>query len=322
MLVTGGSGFIGTNIVQHYLDLGADVANFDIAPPRNRAHAGLWRPVDLLDSPSLAKAVGDYSPQLVFHMAARTDLEGRSLDDYAANIAGVENLVDALLRLSGLQFAVFASSMLVCRIGYQPVDEFDYRPGTPYGESKALGEQIVRRRAGSGFPWLLVRPTSIWGPWFGSPYRDFFMAVRRGLFAMPGGVRVLRSYGFVLNSVAQLARMASQRGERLVGQTVYLADYEPLDLLEWAGLIRSEMGSPRIRTAPLWLFESAAKVGDLLKRLGYRTPPMTSFRLNNLLTEMIVDMSRVEAACGPLPHTARDGVRITCEWMRAAETGR
>ncbi len=243
VLVTGGSGFIGTNLVQHYLAAGADVMNLDIAPPCNRGHMAAWRNVDLLDRGSLLETVAGFDPNLVLHMGARTDLGGRSVDDYPANVAGVANLVDALRPLPNLRLAIFASTMLVCRIGHQPADEFDYCPTTSYGESKVLGERIVRDRAGDSLTWLIVRPTSIWGPWFRSPYRDFFAAVQRGYFALPKGVTVRRSYGFVLNSVFQLAALADREGGKLVHRTVYMADYQPVDLMDWAELIRREKRS-------------------------------------------------------------------------------
>ncbi len=59
----------------------------------------------------------------------------------------------------------------------------------------------------------------------------------------------------------------------------------------------------------------------MLKRLGYQTPPMSSFRLNNLLTEMVFDMSLLQEACGSTPHTLEEAVRITCDWMRSDGQG-
>jgi nucleoside-diphosphate-sugar epimerase len=325
VLVTGGSGFIGTNLVQHYMVVGAEVMNLDFAPPCNRTHVAAWRNVDLRDRDSLLGAVAEFDPHIVFHMGARTDLGGRSVDDYSANVAGVVNLVDALRLLQNLRLAVFASTMLVCRIGYLPVDEFDYCPSTSYGESKVLGERIVRDRAGATLPWVIVRPTSIWGPWFRAPYRDFFAAVQRGYFAQPKGVRVRRSYGFVLNNVFQLATLATlaDRAEGgLMHRTVYMADYKPVELMDWAELIRRETGAPKVRVAPMWLFRGAAIFGDILKRFGYQTPPMSSFRLNNLLTEMVFDMSPLQETCGSTPYTLEEGVRITCDWMRSDAQGR
>jgi nucleoside-diphosphate-sugar epimerase len=316
VLITGGSGFIGTNLVAHLHARGDTVASLDSALPRNPEHAHLWRKVSVLDRGELRRAAAEFKPELVYHLAARTDLDGSTFADYEVNTRGVSNLIDAVRGLHGLRFVVFASSMLVCRIGYAPRDETDYCPSTLYGESKVESEKLVRREATGLFPWTIVRPTSIWGPWFGVPYRDFFEAVRRGVYVHPRGRRIRRSYGFVLNTVTQLERLA--RGS-LAQRTVYLADYEPIELKQWALAIQTELGARPVREVPLWILKAGAWCGDAAKRLGYRAPPITSFRLRNLLTEMIHDMSPLRAACGGVPYSMEEGVRITCEWLRSQE---
>ena len=314
VLITGGSGFIGTNLVAHLHARGDEVASFDLAPPRNPDHARLWRKISVEDRDELRRFVAEFDPEVVYHLAARADLDGKSVGDYAVNTRGVVNLIDALREARGLRFVVFASSMLVCRIGYSPKDESDYCPSTYYGESKVESEKLIRRLA-TGFRWTIVRPTSIWGPWFGAPYRDFFEAVRRGVYLHPRGRRIRRSYGFVLNTVAQLERLAS--GGELAGRTVYLADYEPVELWQWSAAIQRHLCAPPVREVPLWMLRAAAWCGDAAKRLGYRAPPITSFRLNNLLTEMIHDTRPVRAVCGEVPYSMEEGVRVTCEWLRS-----
>lgn len=316
VLVTGGSGFIGTNIAEHYRSRQDEVWNFDVVAPRCPAHQPLWRCVDLLDKAALAQAVEAVQPDVVFHMGARTDLFGSSVVDYAANTLGVSNLIEALRRVAGLRLAVFASSMLVCRIGYRPRDEFDYCPSTAYGESKIIGEQLVRKEAGDHFPWTILRPTSIWGPWFGVPYRDFFTAVSRGLYVHPAGRRIRRNYGFVMNSVAQLARLEQIGGGSLLGKAAYLADYDPIELKDWADRIQRDLDVRPVRELPMWVFKTAAAAGDVLKRLGYALPPMSSYRLNNMLTEMIHDTTPLQSVLPELPYSLDEATHITCNWLQ------
>jgi len=317
VLVTGGSGFIGTNLVEHYLARGDQVLNLDIAPPRHPAHASVWRQSDLLDAAALERAVADFDPQVVLHMAARTDLNGATVADYGANTIGVSNLIQALCPLAALQLAVFASSMLVCRIGYRPAAEDDYAPSTPYGESKIEGEMRVRREAGRAMPWIMLRPTSIWGPWFGSPYRDFFTAVQRGRYVHPRRRRIRRNYGFVLNSVYQIGQLVEGRGRGLLGRTIYLGDYEPIELKAWACQIQRELGARSVHEVPLFALKVAARLGDALKALHIDGFPLNSFRLNNLLTDCLLDTSPLEREVGPLPYDMPTAVALTCRWMRS-----
>ena len=65
------------------------------------------------------------------------------------------------------------------------------------------------------------------------------------------------------------------------------------------------------------MLEPAAKAGDLLKRLGWRNPPLTSFRLDNLVTEMVFDLTPIREIAGDLPYSMTEGIDLTVEWLRA-----
>lgn len=320
ILVTGGSGFIGTNLVEELRLRGNEVLNLDRASPRNPLHQKYWVQLDILDEMALNKTIQGFEPEQVFHLAARTDLNGEGQDDYKANREGVGNLIKALGLIPPPRLTVFASSMLVCKMGYKPHGETDYCPTTAYGESKVYGESLVRSLAGS-FRWVLVRPTSIWGPWFGPPYRDFFNMVQAGWYLHPKSRRILRSYGFVLNTVRTLAVLGETAGAGLAGSSVYLADAQPLELFEWATEIQQSLGAKPIREVPLVFLRAAALIGDTAKRIGWANPPLTSFRLNNLLTDMVHDISPIAQRFGPDPYTMQNGVRLTCDWIKSRGEG-
>jgi nucleoside-diphosphate-sugar epimerase len=303
--------------VDHFVRGGAEVENFDIVPPRNEAHRRYWKCVDMLNLAGLLQHIARFQPEIILHMAARTDLHGRGIEDYPVNTIGVSNLVECLRRHVCPRLVIFASSMLVCRLGYLPKGELDFCPNTAYGQSKCQGEKLVRKEAGSFFPWIILRPTSLWGPWFSSPYRDFFSAVSRGIYLHPRGKEIRRSYGFVLNAVHQIERLIVLQGADFIGRSVYLADYEPIELGQWAREIQKCLEAPPIHEVPQTLLLVAAIIGDLLKSVGWKDVPLTSFRLRNLLTQAVYDTSEFEKACGPVPYTMRQGVTITCEWMTA-----
>ncbi len=317
ILITGGSGFIGTNLVDYFVSRGDHVANVDRIAPRNSAHHSYWHPGDLLDGVRLSSLVRDVAPNVVIHMGARTDLHGRSVDDYLANTVGVKNLISAVDGVKSLRRLIFASSRLVCRIGYAPRHLSDYCPTTPYGESKVAGEKIVRD-ADSRLPcpWLIVRPTSIWGPWFGEPYKTFFLTIARGRYVNPGSAKILKSFGFVGNTVHELGRLVEAPAAAFAGKAIYLADYPPIDVAEMAAAIQRASGAPPIRSVGVGPLRLVALVGDCLKALGWRNPPLTSFRLANLLTPMVHDLKPLEEVVGVLPYSLEAGVRITVDWLR------
>lgn len=315
ILITGGSGFIGTNLVEHYASKGFDVLNLDLLPPRNIAHIDYWKYADITDESAIRTLVSSFNPDYCFHLAARTDLAGETVSDYQANTIGVKNVINALASCDAIRFVVFASSMLVCRTGYVPSHARDYCPTTPYGHSKVEGERIVEIYAKDRIPYVIVRPTSIWGPWFSTPYRDFFNVIKRGMYVHPRGFRIFRSYGFVLNTVFQLDKLVEFGKLDMLGRTIYLADYQPIELFEWGVMIQNQLHAPKIRELPLALFKIGASLGDFLKIIKISFP-LTSFRLNNMLTEAVHDTMPLKELTGSLPFSARDGVRITCDWIK------
>lgn len=319
IIVTGGSGFIGTNLIQSLLQDGHRVLNLDLLPPRCAAHSALWTRADLTDRAALIAHFTAFQPEYVYHLGARTDMHGTALSEYRANTDGTSHLIDAANAVShSLRRVIFASSRMVCPIGYQPSSPLDYRPPNPYGESKVVGERLVRA-AKLNCEWLLVRPTSIWGPWFGVPYRDFFDAVSRGRYVHPKGRRIRKSFGFVGNTVFQLQQLMQAPAAAVHQQMFYLADYEPIEVREWGGMIARAFGVSAIREVPIGLLRAGARCGDVVQALGWKNVPLTSFRLDNLLTEMLHDTATLEAVCGPLPHGVTDAVSRTVTWMR---TGR
>jgi nucleoside-diphosphate-sugar epimerase len=317
ILVTGGSGFIGTNLVEYYLaEPGFEVLNIDPVPPRNPEHSHVHRTISILDFESLEAVVHDFRPTTIFHLGARTDLDGNELEDYAANVAGVENLIRTIEGLDTKPRAtLFASSRLVCRIGHMPSHAEDYCATTVYGQSKIRTEQIVRSMAARRFQWVLLRPTSIWGPWFSAPYRNFFEAVRRGVYVHPRGSAIRKSYGFVGNAVHQLDRLAFSAVEAAQYKTLYLCDYEPVEIGQWSAEIARSFDRREPLRAPELLLRAFARAGDFLEGTTGRHAPITSFRLDNILTEMVHDTNELSAIVGPLPFDSQEGVRLTRDWL-------
>ena len=317
ILITGGSGFIGTNLIQFYLDKNLEVLNFDNSPPRNQSHRDVWIEGDLLDRKILFNVIHSVNPDYIVHLAARTDLSGKCLEDYSANSVGVLNLLESIRELKDLKRVLFASSRLVCSIGYNPKDENDYAPSTLYGESKMLGEKLVREQGDNiPCPWMIFRPTSIWGPWFDVPYKDFFMSVLGGRYVHPVNRKIMKSFGYVGNAIYMINHLLFCDSEQINGKTYYLTDYPPIEVQEWAQRICCLAGRSEPRQVPLLLLRIIAKIGDGFKLLGWNRVPLTSFRLNNLLTDMVYDTSEMQEICGELPYSLDDGISETLKWLR------
>jgi nucleoside-diphosphate-sugar epimerase len=96
ILVTGGSGFIGCNLVEYLLTNDYEILNLDIQKPRNLKLNSYWKFCDILDYINLRSNILEFAPDYVVHLAARTDLRGNSIEDYQTNTLGTKNLINVL----------------------------------------------------------------------------------------------------------------------------------------------------------------------------------------------------------------------------------
>jgi len=238
---------------------------------------------------------------------------------YAANVQGVENVCRVLEDVESLKRIIMTSTQLVCRPEYQPRSDTDYAPHTLYGMSKVATEAVTRGWRKAPCPWTIVRPTSIWGPWFHVPYKTFFTAIARRMYFHQRGFDPLRSFGFAWNCVYQYVTLTRAAEEDVAEKTFYMSDHEPVRVREWADLIQQEMGVKPLREVSYSTLRVAAKVGDLLFKLGMPNPPMTTFRLKNLTSDNINDLGPMAAVVGDLPYSLEEGVRVTVDWLREHE---
>ena len=298
------------------LTLKYETINIDISPPKILEHQHHWKFVDMRDAESLTDALIKFQPTHILHLAAMTGMDILDMSFFDANTKGVKNLIHATKKIDSLQRILFTSSLLVCPNGHVPSSDTEYDPPNLYGESKVIGEKLIRESK-MDCSWVIVRPTSIWGPWFGHSYRTFFQVVDRGLFIQPGAKKIVKPHSFVGNTVYMMQNLLFHPDQQVDGETYYLGDYPEHSIQEWADIIRLKSGRTGktlvLPVAVLWVI---AYFGDVLKKMGWYDPPLTTFRLMNLLTGSHYPIEKIQKIVGQLPYTIEDGVHQTLEWMR------
>jgi UDP-glucose 4-epimerase len=154
-LVTGGAGFIGSNLVDALLDAGHEVVVLDdLSSGKNSnltdaiARGAVLEVADIRDHDAVRRLFAQHAPEWVFHLAAQMDVRV-SLEDPAfdarTNVEGTVNILEAS-RLHGVQRLVFASTggAIYGDTDVVPTPEsVECLPMSAYGQSKFCGERYV-----------------------------------------------------------------------------------------------------------------------------------------------------------------------------------
>ncbi|HEX9444317.1 MAG TPA: NAD-dependent epimerase/dehydratase family protein [Candidatus Binatia bacterium] len=172
IIVTGGAGFIGSHIVDRYIDRGHDVFvidNLSSGKKKNLNPKATLHEMDLLD-PKVPALIADIRPDVLNHHAAQMDVRRSVADpvyDAQINIVGFLNLLEAG-RLSGLKKVVFASSggaMYGEQEKYPAPEDHPTHPASPYGVSKLTGENYLSYyHVTFGIPYTALRYANVYGP--------------------------------------------------------------------------------------------------------------------------------------------------------------
>ncbi len=164
ILITGASGFIGTNLIELFEQKGYNFVNYDKADVTKADQHKYWFEGNIMDKKRLSEAFDKFKPSIVIHLAARTDTLSDKLEDYIENTEGTKNVVDEIMKHDYIRHALFASTQYVYKDEATPFGLTDdsYAPHTVYGISKKMDEEYIRK-SNMKCKWTIFRPCNVWG---------------------------------------------------------------------------------------------------------------------------------------------------------------
>ncbi|HEY6867793.1 MAG TPA: NAD-dependent epimerase/dehydratase family protein [Candidatus Eisenbacteria bacterium] len=173
ILVTGGAGFIGSNVVDRFVALGHDVSVLDNLSTGQREfvnpRARLYE-VDLTDHDAVERCVSDWKPAVVDHHAAQIDVRHSVSDpvfDARTNILGGIELLQSCRR-HGVRKLIYSSTggALYGEGRTLPApEEHPVNPESPYGASKHTFEHyLFIWKLLHGLDYTVLRYANIYGP--------------------------------------------------------------------------------------------------------------------------------------------------------------
>jgi nucleoside-diphosphate-sugar epimerase len=290
-LVTGGAGFIGSNVVRALLARGDEVRVLDNFSTGNRANlAGLGRDVELVEGElrsyeRVHNAVRGV--EIVFHLGALGSVPRSVQDPLTSSAVNVEGTLNVLLaaRDEGIRRVVFASSSSI--YGTQPVlpleESMAPDPISPYGVAKLAAERycVSFTRVYHSFETVVLRYFNVFGP-RQDPRSQYAAVVPLFITAIAAGQPVTifddggqsRDFTYVDNVVAANLLAADADADRASGRIFNISAGAPATVNQLADTIGLLLDKPVERSylppRPGDLRDSWADVSEAERALGYK----------------------------------------------------
>ena len=324
ILITGASGFIGSFIVEEALNKGMEVWAA-VRKTTSRKYLQDKRinfiELDFSDKPKLKDSLRGHDFDYVVHAAGVTKC--LDINDFRRmNTEGTRNFVDALIELQmPIRRFVFLSSLSVYgaiheQQPYADITENDCpKPNTAYGKSKLDAERYLDS-IGNDFPYIILRPTGVYGP----REKDYFLmaeSIKKHVDFAVGFKRQDITFVYVLD-VVQAVFLALDRG--MSGRKYFLSDGEVYSSTEFSDLLKKEMGVKwmlRI-VAPVWVLRIVAFLGEKWSRITKKPTALNNDKYNILKQRnWRCDIEPAMDELGYHPHyKLADGVKLAVEWYK------
>ena len=324
ILITGASGFIGSFIVEEALRRG-----FETWAAVRKSSSREWLKderinfieLNLSSKAQLVEQLKGKAFDYVVHAAGVTKCLNKA-DFRRINTEGTKNLVDALIETGmPLKRLVFVSSLSVFgaireQQPYEEIRESDVpQPNTEYGRSKLAAEQYLDS-LGSHIPYIILRPTGVYGP----KEKDYYIMAKsikqHSDFAV--GYRQQDITFVYVEDVVQAIFLALEKGEN--GRKYFLSDGQVYQSATFSKLIHEALGRPWwIRlTVPEWVLRIVTFCGEYTGRMTGKVTALNNDKYNILRQRnWRCDIEPARKELGYQPKVMLDeGVKRTIKWYQ------
>jgi len=306
VLVTGGSGFLGSAICAMLRSRGHEVIAYQRGSSDRLVQQGV-RIVrgSITDADALDNAMRGVDA--VIHTAAKAGIWGSYKNFYQSNVVGTDNVI-ASCRNNRVHKLVFTSSPSVVHGGgdIEGGDESLPYPdhfNSPYPATKALSEQLVIAANGPDLQTVSLRPHLIWGPGDNHLLPSLVDRAKSGKLRLPGPDKLIDTIYIDNAATAHLLALGKliTKPETVGGKTYFITNDEPLPqreiiggLLKAAGLdVDIQAISPNLAIAAGTVLQNVWKLFRLKSE-----PPVTRWSAEHLSTAHWYDISAAKQDLG------------------------
>ena len=320
VLVTGGSGFLGSHVAEQLSEAGHTVVAL-VRKSSNRKFLSTLKNVELAEGSVEDRAGIDRAMKgvdAVVHSAGV--VKATSEEAFrATNTQGTVNLLEsALANAPGLKRFVHISSLEACgpSLDGAPVPVDQERPVTAYGRSKLAAEKEVLARKDK-LPVVLIRPAAIYGPRDVEIFVAFQAAARRLFPAISdGSMRACYTYA----SDCARACIQAITADVPSGSIYFVDDGEPITMAHaWGDVVPRAIGRrPLYRTGvPFPVLTFASYFIEAYGKVRKRPVMLTREKVAALRCDWICESAQTREALGWKPElTLAEGAKVTFKWYQ------
>lgn len=306
ILVTGGSGFIGTRLVDLLLAQNHEVVIFDKV--KSDKYPELSTVADVRCVDSLINAAKGMD--CIYNLAAEhaDNVSPISLY-YDVNVQGAVNVIKAAEENS-LKNIIFTSSVAIYGLDRgSPNESIDAQPFNDYGHSKYQAELEFNKwfEADKSRTLTIVRPAVVFGEENRGNVYNLISQIVSGRFMMVGSGDNCKSMGYVGN----VACFLSEQINNISGHKVFnYADKPDLSATEIVSIVKSEMEiTGKSLTLPYSLGLLGGYTFDLLSKVTGKKFPVSSVRIRKFCADTTIDASAAMDSGFKPPYSLEEGLK-------------
>lgn len=302
ILVTGGSGFVGSFLIQELL---RDESNTIIAMYNSSqipdtfeevASKLTWIKADIVkdDLTDLVSGV-----DTVYHLAAYSSVSSSSSEAdrlNAVNVTGTRRLAEASASAQVKQI-IFVSSVAACEVSTELViDEINGYPVTEYGLSKKRAEELLIEASINSYEFTILRPTALFGENHGGSVFELAKKIQERRFLIFGSGHSKTNFLYIRDFIDVLLLVKGD--QRAYGQ-VFIASDTSLHLSIFVKYILEALGSDfRIMKVHVAAGYLAALIFDIFSFILQRPLPLSRRRLRAMLSRTSYTNRKLKSVMG------------------------
>ena len=297
--ITGGSGFIGTRLIETLQEDGHETNIIDIADET---------PINILDQNALDQAVE--GKDVIYHLAAehRDDVFPRD-KYYEVNGQGTKNVVEAATR-HNIKKIIFTSTVAVYALGVgAKSEESEVAPFNDYGKSKLEAEEHLKKWAAEDpeRSVIIVRPAVVFGENNRGNVYALMSQIAHGKFLMVGRGKNYKSMSYVGN-VSNFLKYCVSLDHNF--EVFNYADKPDLSARELVDVIYESFGKVKPKFYIPYIIGLVAGYGfDILARITGKNFPISSIRVKKFCSDTVVTADKAMASGYSPQYSLSDGVR-------------